>query len=146
MSHEGERESASEGAALGEEKRENRKFNIGLCFRNMKLFLLFKYETEIEIDSPSGGQWTTREEAERNTKKKSRPRHTKKDEKIVQENAEINVYKFCSPHRQLGCSLQNENQFRFDYNFEFLWGEMDRSRACYKLAENLILILDSLSI
>lgn len=70
MSHEGERESASEGAALGEEKRENRKFNIGLCFRNMKLFLLFKYETEIEIDSPSGGQWTTREEAERNTKKR----------------------------------------------------------------------------
>lgn len=27
-------------------------------FRNMKLFLLFKYETEIEIDSPSGGQRT----------------------------------------------------------------------------------------
>lgn len=42
--------------------REGRRKKIGnsilVCVRNMKLFLLFKYETEIEIDLPSGGQWT----------------------------------------------------------------------------------------
>lgn len=46
---------------LREEEKIYRKFNIGLG-SNMKLFLLFKYETEIEIDSPSGGHWTASRE------------------------------------------------------------------------------------
>ena len=53
---------------LGAKRKKESEIQYWFAFRNMKLFLLFKYQTEIEIDSPSGGQRTDLRKREREKK------------------------------------------------------------------------------